>query len=34
VDVAESDLPEGGRFLPKPYSPTQIAGLLRELTGG
>src|SRR3954469_7881136 len=33
VDVAESDLPEGGRFLPKPYSPTQIAGLLRELTG-
>src|SRR3954469_3988743 len=34
VDAAESDLPEGGRCLPKPYSPTQIAGLLRELTGG
>jgi CheY-like chemotaxis protein len=33
VDVAQSDLPEGGRFLPKPYSPTQIAGLLRELVG-
>jgi CheY-like chemotaxis protein len=32
VDVAETDLPEGGRFLPKPYSPNQIAGLLRELT--
>src|SRR6201982_4305385 len=24
VSVAESDLPEGGRFLPKPYSPDQI----------
>jgi CheY-like chemotaxis protein len=34
VDVAETDLPDGGRFLPKPYSPHQIAGLLRELTGG
>jgi CheY-like chemotaxis protein len=31
VDVAETDLPEGGRFLPKPYSPNQIADLLREL---
>src|SRR5437868_15297432 len=33
VSVAESDLPEGGRFLPKPYSPEQIGGLLREMTG-
>lgn len=33
ADVTESDLPEGGRFLPKPYSPRQLAGILRELTG-
>jgi CheY-like chemotaxis protein len=32
VDVAETDLPDGGRFLAKPYSPHQLAGLLRELT--
>jgi CheY-like chemotaxis protein len=32
--VGESDLPEGGRFLPKPYSPNQVTGLLRELMGG
>ena len=32
LGVRESDLPEGVRFLPKPYSPTQIAGVLRELT--
>jgi CheY-like chemotaxis protein len=32
--VSETDLPEGGRFLPKPYSPGQIAGVLRELTAG
>jgi CheY-like chemotaxis protein len=32
--VGERDLPEGGRFLPKPYSPTEVTGLLRELTGG
>ena len=31
VDVAETDLPDGGRFLPKPYSPHQIAGLLRRI---
>jgi CheY-like chemotaxis protein len=30
--VEETDLPEGGRFLPKPYSPHQISGVLRELT--
>jgi CheY-like chemotaxis protein len=32
--VRETDLPEGGRFLPKPYSPMQITGLLRELIPG
>ena len=31
-DVGELDLPEGGRFLPKPYSPRQVTGVLRELT--
>jgi CheY-like chemotaxis protein len=30
--VEELDLPEGGRFLPKPYNPTQVSGVLRELT--
>jgi CheY-like chemotaxis protein len=30
--VEETDLPEGGRFLPKPSSPHQISGVLRELT--
>ena len=30
--VEATDLPEGGRFLPKPYSATQVSGLLRELT--
>lgn len=34
VNVAETDLPEGGRFLPKPYSPTQVTGMLREMTAG
>lgn len=33
LHVSETDLPEGGRFLPKPYSPRQVTGLLRELTG-
>jgi len=28
----QADLPEGGRFLPKPYSPIQVSGLLREMT--
>ena len=31
VHVRETDLPEGGRFLPKPYSPGQVTGVLREL---
>jgi CheY-like chemotaxis protein len=33
LHVAERDLPKGGRFLPKPYSPGQVMGVLRELTG-
>jgi CheY-like chemotaxis protein len=32
VDVREGDLPDGGLFLPKPYSPAQIISTLRELT--
>ena len=32
VNVRQDDLPEGGRFLPKPYSPEQIVRTLRELT--
>jgi CheY-like chemotaxis protein len=32
VSVTPGDLPEGGRFLSKPYSPNQIVGVLRELT--
>ena len=31
VPVRKDDLPSGGRFLPKPYSPAQIVGALREL---
>jgi CheY-like chemotaxis protein len=34
VGVAETDLPEGGRFLPKPYRPAEVADVLREVTGG
>lgn len=34
LNVRETDLPEGGRFLPKPYSPVQVTGVLRELMGG
>ena len=29
--VEASDLPEGGRFLPKPYNARQVSGLLHEL---
>src|SRR5665213_360709 len=32
IEVRKADLPNGGRFLPKPYSPAQIVGALRELT--
>jgi CheY-like chemotaxis protein len=34
VHVRETDLPEGGRFLPKPYNLVQVTDMLRELTGG
>src|SRR6195256_4332169 len=34
VNVKETDLPDGGRFLPKPYGPAQVADVLREVTGG
>jgi CheY-like chemotaxis protein len=32
-NVPISDLPEGGRFVPKPYHPEEIARTLRELVG-
>jgi CheY-like chemotaxis protein len=32
VNVGRDDLPEGSRFLPKPYRPDQIVATLRELT--
>jgi CheY-like chemotaxis protein len=32
VNVRPNDLPEGGRFLPKPYDPIQLTATLRELT--
>jgi CheY-like chemotaxis protein len=32
VNVRSDDLPVGGRFLPKPYDPTQLTATLRELT--
>jgi two-component system, response regulator PdtaR len=32
VNVGKDDLPEGGRFVPKPYRPEQIVAALRELT--
>ena len=34
IEVKAHDLPEGGRFLPKPYNPVQVTGVLREITGG
>jgi CheY-like chemotaxis protein len=34
VDVRTGDLPDGGRFLPKPYSSAQVIGALHELTAG
>ena len=34
VDVGEKDLPEGGRFLRKPYQAKALANVLLELTGG
>lgn len=32
VDVRQSDLPEGGRFLRKPYSMQQIIDTLHDMT--
>jgi hypothetical protein len=32
VDVRKLDMPDGGRFLPKPYSCADIVGTLRDLT--
>jgi CheY-like chemotaxis protein len=32
VKVGTDDLPDGSRFLPKPYRPEQIVATLRELT--
>jgi CheY-like chemotaxis protein len=32
VRVSGGDLPAGGRFLPKPYSPAEVIRTLRELT--
>ncbi|GAC1499245.1 MAG: response regulator [Steroidobacteraceae bacterium] len=34
VMIGEDELPEGGRFLPKPYGRAQIMGTLNELIGG
>src|SRR4051794_11741272 len=34
VHIGETDLPEGGRFLAKPYSSKQVMGILQELMGG
>src|SRR5271163_1827317 len=31
LSLSEDDLPSGSRFLPKPYSPQQVVGALREL---
>lgn len=31
VKLGPGDLPQGGRFLPKPYSPAEITKILREL---
>ena len=33
VNLRIDDLPEGGRFLPKPYGPQEVIGTLRELVG-
>ena len=33
INVRIDDLPDGGRFVPKPYHPEEIARTLRELVG-
>jgi hypothetical protein len=32
VKLAEGELPDGGRFLPKPYTHSQFRSALREMT--
>jgi CheY-like chemotaxis protein len=32
--ISASDLPEGGRFLPKPYSAAELTATLHELMNG
>jgi hypothetical protein len=34
INVGKDDLPDGSRFLTKPYRPARIVATLRELTGG
>jgi CheY-like chemotaxis protein len=34
VRISDSELPEGGRFLPKPYSAGEITATLHELIQG
>ncbi len=34
VNVRPDDLPEGGRFLPKPYDPSKLTDIIRELAVG
>ncbi len=34
VGIGPTDLPDGSRFLPKPYNPMQVTDVLRELTSG
>jgi len=32
INIRAGELPDGGRFLPKPYSSTQITSALQQLT--
>jgi hypothetical protein len=34
LTVTDTDLPEGGRFLPKPYSAIEVTCVLREVMAG
>jgi CheY-like chemotaxis protein len=34
TSLGQTDLPDGGRFLSKPYSPLEVTGVLHELTDG
>jgi CheY-like chemotaxis protein len=31
IRISDDDLPAGGRFLPKPYSPAEVVQTLRDL---